>query len=194
MSGKSKNQSSAAPCSESIGQVFPDGQTCEHFPPADSPGPTLFAAGLHASEPAKRQPSAESEQGKRCGRKCSESSPTSDRDLSSSNSRRLGPVGKNRLRVIWRALATEFPDYNDRLAIVARLIAGGECSLLPTPCKSDGKRGFGSESHPRLSRARGLRLQEELGVRPGPAIVEWMMGFPIGWTDLKPLAMPLFPQ
>jgi hypothetical protein len=27
-----------------------------------------------------------------------------------------------------------------------------------------------------------------------PRFVEWLMGFPDGWTDCEPLAMPLFPS
>ena len=84
----------------------------------------------------------------------------------------------------------ELPDFNERLAEVARRIAAGECSLLPTPCASDAKRWPGSPNHPRLKSSRGLRLQEELGARPGPEIVEWMMGFPIGWTDCEASATP----
>lgn len=98
-----------------------------------------------------------------------------------------GPVP---LRLVWRGLATEFSDLNDRLSIVAHLISENECSLLPTPCASDGSRGMGSEMHARLMRSRGLRLQEELGVRPGPEVIEWMMGFPIGWTELVPSETP----
>src|ERR1700730_2987760 len=95
------------------------------------------------------------------------------------------PHGRKKLRGTWRALATSLPDFNDRLAIIWRLICAGECSLLPTPCASDAKRWPGSPNHPRLQFSRGLRLQEELGARPAPEIVEWMMGFPPGWTDLE---------
>jgi hypothetical protein len=111
----------------------------------------------------------------------------------SSNSRLAIPGGKLKLRQIWRALAITHPDFNDRLAIVARLIAGGVCSLLPTPCSSDATRWPGSPNHPRLERSRGLRLQEELGARPAPEVLEWMMGLPIGYTALPLSVTPCFP-
>jgi hypothetical protein len=33
------------------------------------------------------------------------------------------------------------------------------------------------------------QVGENLGLKLQPAFVEWMMGWPIGWTDLRPLAM-----
>src|ERR1019366_2558086 len=141
-----------------------------------------------------RQRSKVKKRAKRSGRKCSELPRHLNLDLSSLSSLSETRHGSNRLRWIWRALAGEYPDFNLRLARLVRLIDAGECSLLPTPCKSDGKRWPGSENHSRLDNSRGLRLQEELGVRPGPTIVEWMMGFPIGWTDLNVLATPSSPK
>ena len=98
--------------------------------------------------------------------------------------------GLVRLRLVWRGLATEFPEPNCRLRILVLLIKEGVCTLLPTPCASDATRWPGSEAHPRLLRPRGLHLQEELGMRPPVEVVEWMMGFSPGWTDLEHLEMP----
>ena len=155
---------------------------------------TLSVEGHRASVQVLLPLFKESEPEKPSGLKCSESLHTTDQHSPSLSSRPATRNGKAKLRTIWRELATEYPDLNDRLATVARLIIAGECSLLPTPCKSDGKRWPGSPNHPRLQRSRGLRLQEELGARPGPEIVEWMMGFPIGWTDLKPSATVSSPK
>ena len=83
-----------------------------------------------------------------------------------------------------------------------RPISGTESGLLPTPSASDYKGTF------RLKRCneracespRGVRLPEELarrhqvdlGTHLNPDFVEWLMGWPIGWTDLKPLATDKF--
>lgn len=176
--------------SESTGpssNVIPMRERCtlEMFPDStSSPG------GLPANAPASLPPSTVEGRGKPSGRKWRGSSrKASPPGRSSSNP--LGiPGGKLKLRVIWRALATIHPDLNDRLAIVARLIKDGACSMLPTPCASDATRCPGSPDHPRLERNRGLRLQEELGARPGPEIVEWMMDLPCGYTDLEPSEIP----
>jgi hypothetical protein len=75
---------------------------------------------------------------------------------------------------------------------------------VPTPIASDGK---GSVSLERAqSRAetskRGVRLPEFLsrvlgqsvGTKMHPECSEWLMAWPIGWTDLKPLEMAKFQQ
>lgn len=64
--------------------------------------------------------------------------------------------------------------------------------LLPTPRVS---RGF---TNPTLGKKRRDCLTTEilgepiLGMRPVPEYVEWMMNFPIGWTELNVSAMPKF--
>lgn len=182
----------AKPSSASIGRtsnVIPmrDRFTLEMFPNS-----ILSPEALPASALASPRPSMDTEPAKRSGRKWRGSS-KKESPLGRSSSNPLGiPGGKLKLRAIWRALATTHPDLNDRLALVARLISDGACTTLPTPCASDATRCPGSSSHPRLNRARGLRLQEELGARPGPDIVEWMMGLPIGYTALEPSEMQPF--
>lgn len=143
-----------------------------------------------ASEQALRQPFKVNALAKLSGPICVASCNCFARTGSLSNNQAATNPGKRRLRVIWRELAITHPDYSSRLECLVRLISAGECSLLPTPCKSDATRWHGSPDHPRLQASRGLRLQEELGVRPGPEIVEWMMGFPPGWTDLEPSVTP----
>jgi hypothetical protein len=39
-----------------------------------------------------------------------------------------------------------------------------------------------------------MGLSETLGGQLNPTWVEWLMGWPIGWTDLKPLEMDKFQQ
>ena len=63
----------------------------------------------------------------------------------------------------------------------------------PTPVTRDYKDSGSQES---LQRARDKRESPGLGLLVGaqgggnlnPTWVEWLMGWPLGWTDLKPLA------
>src|SRR5262245_29045535 len=96
-----------------------------------------------------------------------------------------------------------------RLPPLVPHISGIGCSYLPTPTAS----GFGVKDVPRLLARRaaakvrhgngtgfGLTLQQWLAVlahsaglpigQPNPGWVEWLMGFPAGWTDLPPSEMP----
>ena len=62
----------------------------------------------------------------------------------------------------------------------------------PTPTASDATGGRAYSKPP--SREGGFLLKE---ITPGalnPVFVEWLMGFPLGWTDLRPLAMRRFRQ
>mgnify|MGYP003135033968 CR=1 FL=1 len=67
-----------------------------------------------------------------------------------------------------------------------RRTGGIECSLWPTPNTCDATRG--SPETPEKQEARGANagwsLIDVLGYTPHPEFVEWLMGFPIGWTDL----------
>lgn len=149
-----------------------------------------YAADHPVNEPALPPPSAGTARAKPSGPRWHELLPSHVRNGLPSSSLPATRNGGVRLRTIWHGLASIVPDLNDRLAIVAPLISVGACSSLPTPCASDATRWPGSPTHSRMSRARGLRLQEELGSRAAPEIVEWMMGFPAGWTDLGRSAMP----
>lgn len=60
----------------------------------------------------------------------------------------------------------------------------------PTPVATDGKAGFGQGDTTRKS----PRLQTVIGGQLNPTWVEWLMGFPPGWTALDALAMQSFPR
>lgn len=77
-----------------------------------------------------------------------------------------------------------FTGLGDRLRELVRLIYAGECSLLPTVTSRDW-RSPGRSDHPRLKASRGEPLTETLGCRLSPEFCEWMMGFPVGWTDVS---------
>lgn len=70
--------------------------------------------------------------------------------------------------------------------------------LLPTPTKSWGRRGHGvsnNKDNGRYSPAivdRCLALNKEFGWRWPCNMVETMMGWPRGWSALRPLEMPRF--
>lgn len=93
--------------------------------------------------------------------------------------------GERKSREVWRLLATAFPANRCvcRLRVLVLLIDAGVCSGLPTVTSRDW-RSPGSPNHPRLNASRGEPLTETLGCRLSPALCEWMMGFPAGWTDV----------
>ena len=68
-----------------------------------------------------------------------------------------------------------------------RVTLSGAIKMLPTPTKRDyksekcSKKIFNKNARP-LSETFGKKT----GMKLQPNFVEWMMGFPIGWTDLKP--------
>tara|TARA_R100000458_G_C8228801_1_gene211108 strand:+ start:51 stop:995 length:945 start_codon:yes stop_codon:yes gene_type:complete len=53
--------------------------------------------------------------------------------------------------------------------------------MWPTPTTQDGKNNGGKSQHRRNSKP----LNAEVGGALNPQWVEWLMGYPIGWTDLK---------
>ncbi len=68
----------------------------------------------------------------------------------------------------------------------------------PTPTASDSNKWSNESLRERQIKGRQVRLNTAVspeggsGGRLNPDWVEWLMGWPIGWTDLKPLAMDKF--
>jgi hypothetical protein len=67
-----------------------------------------------------------------------------------------------------------------------------ETKMLPTPCNRDYKGAV--KSGKRITKSGktqnyGEQLPNVVGGQLNPAWVEWLMGWPVGWTDLKPLVM-----
>jgi DNA (cytosine-5)-methyltransferase 1 len=65
--------------------------------------------------------------------------------------------------------------------------------MFPTPQASD-NRDRGNMSNPsiqrRIAKGKQIMLSQSVDQNSGqlnPPWVEWLMGWPIGWTDLKPL-------
>lgn len=138
-----------------------------------------------ASEPALHQQSTASAQAPACGQRCCESPSSWTRNGLSWSSHPATRNGKPKSRMIWRELATTVPELSLRLAILVRRISAGECSFLPTVVCRDW-RSPGRPSHPRLNGTRGQPLPETLGTRLHPEVCEWLMGFPVGYTEQLP--------
>ena len=71
-------------------------------------------------------------------------------------------------------------------------IRGTESGLLPTPCARDGRGARSLEAQKKANRGATNSLPDYLRILqnwqyPPVAVVEYMMGWPLGWTDLKPL-------
>ena len=62
--------------------------------------------------------------------------------------------------------------------------------MWPTPTVQDASNNAG----PSQFRRNSLPLNAAIGGALNPTWVEWLMGFPPGWTDLDALAMPLYPK
>lgn len=60
---------------------------------------------------------------------------------------------------------------------------------LPTPNARDWRSGKGRQDN-----GHSPQLPEVIGGQLNPTWVEWLMGWPLGWTDLQPLAMDKFRQ
>lgn len=150
----------------------------------------LSAAGFRASKQARRLPFTESEMDSTeliaaCGMECCELCSYFARGGSLSKTWPALQRGRVRSREAWRWLATNYPISQPacRLRALARSIADGGCSGLPTLTARDW-RSPGSPNHPRLFASRGEPLTETLGCRLSPEFCEWLMGFPAGWTDV----------
>jgi hypothetical protein len=78
--------------------------------------------------------------------------------------------------------------------------AQGKVKAWPTPDANCGQRGTQPEWIPKRKSGQtaqytinqAVRDQEGVGGKLNPMWVEWLMGWPLGWTDLKPLEMDKF--
>ena len=104
----------------------------------------------------------------------------------------------------WRTpMASEWKDMSCANQIYLQdQVLGRKGQTWPTPNASD-NRDRGNLSDPVVQRR--IRIGKQIGlstaVKPtqtggslNPTWVEWLMGWPLGWTDLKPLAMDKFQQ
>lgn len=119
-----------------------------------------------------------------CGRKWCAWSASADRIGSSlRTSLACEAAARTGSSLIWRRSATEAGRSWWVLSMPARHTGGGGCSWsragwLPTPVARDWKCG----SLAQRKRRRSCQLSDVTGGLLSPAFVEWMMGFPDGWT------------
>jgi hypothetical protein len=75
---------------------------------------------------------------------------------------------------------------------LTQAVLQAETKMLPTPCNRDYKGAV--KSGKRITKSGktqnyGEQLPNVIGGQLNPTWVEWLMGWPLGWTDLKPLEM-----
>lgn len=91
-------------------------------------------------------------------------------------------------------------DWNKRGKVSADPRNGlpGAVISFPTPTASDANKWSNESLEERKAKGRQVRLNTAVSPQGGaggmlnPDWVEWLMGWPIGWTDLKPLEMDKF--
>ena len=67
-------------------------------------------------------------------------------------------------------------------------------AVLSTPKARDWRTGMIERVEARRDAGLPVDLNDQVGGQLNPTWVEWLMGWPIGWTDLRPLAMDKFRQ
>ena len=78
-----------------------------------------------------------------------------------------------------------------RLPPLVPRISGTGCSLLPTPITWDAiTSGFSQERIDEARKDRKDSLTRAIGGQLNPTWVEWLMGFPLGWTGLEDSETP----
>ena len=121
---------------------------------------------------------------KTCGRQCAESSKKCSRDtclLKMSPSMQL-----NKQRVIYWRTATTVNTSNSVLPTWVRIIFGTGFGYLHTPTCTANFAAPSMQKHP------SCRNFVTVFGKPSPTNFEHLMGWPVGWTDLKPLEMDKF--
>ena len=117
--------------------------------------------------------------------------------------RKSGPVGllarmllesshwrSTRCYLTWKASDT--PARRSLFRLVPSMPRTEETAVpfWPTPKSSDSKGtgpvGSASQTHDaKKDNLRGVVLNDQIGGQLNPTWVEWLMGFPLGWTDLN---------
>tara|TARA_R110002095_G_scaffold165188_3_gene143396 strand:+ start:2306 stop:2917 length:612 start_codon:yes stop_codon:yes gene_type:complete len=92
-----------------------------------------------------------------------------------------------------RLVTSLCPLDSDR-AVLAKTTNGKDCSCspsVPTPCARDWKGMSSKKWRERTGKKKFATLPDKIGGTPHPEYVEQLMGFPIGWSELKPAEMQL---
>ena len=82
----------------------------------------------------------------------------------------------------------------DRIGETPRLQGMARKGMLPTPAGRDWRHPNKKPYSERGGGTKGEQLPNAIGGPLNPRFVEWLMGFPDGWTDLEPLETPSSPK
>lgn len=167
---------------------------------------TSFRAASRARISAQRGrvlASRETDQG--CGMNSRESLARFDLDSSSWKTRQCSLLeGLDRFSETWPRWGMMRSGECFLRAPLARHTHEKGCSCWPTPTKSMSTRGWGLGSernrttgHQRFGEPAKTNILRDISIygwKLNPFAMEWLMGWPIGWTDLKPLETGRFQQ
>jgi hypothetical protein len=162
------------------------------------PGPesTWSREGSSVSRSPAPESNSASETNVGAGRGCETSSLWPDLDMSSS---RMSPRCLGTLKLL-AASSVTFPSSGSMQSGLLYQRAPwvphthvSACSYWPTPRAADAGRGgvLGRDRH-YWNLADAARNRDGQGP-VSPALMEWLMGFPAGFTDVRPSAMPSSP-
>jgi len=148
---------------------------------------TLYREVFHAKTSAqqeKAQELTESDQG--CGEKWHASFAKYDPDLSLWKTPQCSLLGDSEeFLETWPqwGLMRDGECWEQRT--LEQTIRGTEFGLWPTPKASEGGGNAGGANGRRIAKENGTWIPHSIN----PNLYEWLMGWPPGWTDLKPLEM-----
>jgi hypothetical protein len=102
----------------------------------------------------------------------------------------ISPIWESRLSIpIWKVSTTMCKRLIFRLTPLVYQRWNGTCGLLPRPTASDAKgasaKRFRTSPHNHGNFREMIRETLNDGQYPNPEFVEWVKGFPAGWTDLN---------
>jgi hypothetical protein len=122
-------------------------------------------------------------------RKCSESFAKWDADLFSWKTHQLSLFGGlEQFSEIWPQWGMMLNGECWEPIVLAQTIIDPDGGWLPTPTCADSKNAGGRQNQYDLSKHARVTTGKRLSVHYS----EWTMGWPIGWTDLKPLETDKF--
>jgi hypothetical protein len=99
--------------------------------------------------------------------------------------------GKGRKAAMWPTPTSR--DWKDGSAqACANVRVNGKLgrAVFRTPQARDGMECGPSDPQRRMEQGHSVSLHDQIGGSLNPTWVEWLMGFPLGWTALEPLATP----
>lgn len=188
--------SSVAPSSASTGPTSRSSATCDALVGRTSEAAlTSSAAAIHASPTPSPAIESAHQTLATWHRRCSELCASLNRPgLLPRTSRAISILGWTPCVMDWSVRATPSGRLVYQLQLVDYLQWNGICGLLPRPqasdCKGAGKSRYRRSKMERKNFREVIREAQTDGIYPKPDFVEWVKGFPIGWTDLEHSAMP----